>query len=39
MDQKPQNNQNAGFIKPHYLTKKWRYEVEFLDMIKIPKKH
>ena len=37
MDQKPQNNQNAGFFKPYYLTKNLRYEVEFLDMIKSPR--
>ena len=32
-------NQNAGFFKPQYLTKNLRYEVEFLDMIKGPRKH
>ena len=39
MDQKSQNNQNAGFVKPHYLAKNLIYEVEFLDMIKSPRKH
>ena len=32
-------NQNAGFFKPQYLTKNLRYEVEFLDMIKGPRKY
>ena len=32
-------NQNAGFFKPQYLTKNLSYEVEFLDMIKGPRKH
>ena len=32
-------NQNAGFFKPQYLTKNLRYEVEFLDMIRGPRKH
>ena len=32
-------NQNAGFFKPQYLTKNLRYEIEFLDMIKGPRKH
>ena len=36
MIQKPQN---AGFFKPEYLTKKLRYKVEFLDMIRGPRKH
>ena len=36
MIQKPQN---AGFFKPQYLTKNLRYEVEFLDMIRGPRKH
>ena len=30
---------NAGFFKPQYLTKNLRYEIEFLDMIKGPRKH
>ena len=30
---------NAGFFKPQYLTKNLRYEIEFLDMIRGPKKH
>ena len=34
-----ETNQNAGFFKPQYLTKNLRYEVEFLDMIKGPRKH
>ena len=32
-------NQNVGFFKPQYLTKSLRYEVEFLDMIKGPRKY
>ena len=32
-------NQNAGFFKPQYLTKNLTYEVEFLVMIRGPKKH
>ena len=32
-------NLNAGFFKPQYLTKNLRYEVEFLDMIRGPRKH
>ena len=36
MIQKPQN---AGFFKPQYFTKNVRYEVEFLDMIRGPKKY
>ena len=39
MDQEPQNNQNAGFFKPHYLAKNLSYETEFLSMIKSPRKH
>ena len=39
MDQKPQNNQNAGFFKPYYLTKNLMYKVEFFDMINSPRKH
>ena len=31
-------NQNTGFIKPQCLTKNLRYEDEFLDMTKGPKK-
>ena len=30
MDQKPQNNQNAGFFKPYYLTKNLMYKVELI---------
>ena len=29
-------NQNAGFFKLEYLTKKLRYEVEFLDVTRGP---
>ena len=36
MIQKPQNE---GFFKLQYLTKNFRYKVEFLDMIRGPKKH
>ena len=32
-------NQNTGFFKPQYLRKNLRYEVEFLDMIRGPRKH
>ena len=35
MIQKPQN---AGFFKLQYLTKNLRYEVEFLDMARGPRK-
>ena len=32
-------NQNAGFCKLQYLTKNLRFEVEFLDMTRGPRKH
>ena len=32
-------NQNIGFFKPQYLRKNLSCEVEFLDMIRGPKKH
>ena len=32
-------NQNTGFFKSQYLRKNLRYEVEFLDMIRGPRKH
>ena len=35
---KLQANQNAGFFKLEYLTNKLRYEVEFLDVIKAPRR-
>ena len=31
-------NQNTGFFKPQYLRKNLRYEVEFLDRIRGPRK-
>ena len=36
MIQKPQS---AGFFKPQYFTKNLRYKVEFLDIIRGPRKH
>ena len=32
-------NQNTGFFKPQYHRKNLRCEVEFLDMIRGPRKH
>ena len=34
-----QTNKNGGFLIPQYLRKNLGYEVEFLDMIKGPRKH
>ena len=34
-----QEPQNPGFFKSQYVRKNLRYEVEFSDMIRGPKKH